>query len=250
MNRRFFTKAAGASMVGVLAGCTEFNSDEDAGSTEPDTENETENDSPETDDNGSEADGDNETETENDSELDRDNETEADNDSESDPDTETETNDTENETSEEEVTADEEDGETDDEETPPADSNDSSEAENNSTDSDDSAPADPGTLEGEAVLDSELDGRLEVDHEFVWESGDGSHLCTITVEMENTTSSAELFYGGFGMIVDGDGNSLSSDYARFSLGSGTTSEHTFSLDQCADAAAYRVEFEADQVVEE
>ncbi|MDG5761578.1 hypothetical protein QA600_19810, partial [Natronococcus sp. A-GB1] len=115
---------------------------------------------------------------------------------------------------------------------------------------DDDTDEEPDELDAELELDDELEDLLTVDHEFVWESGEGSHLCNINVEMENTTSDSELFYEGIGMIVDADGSHLSSDAARFSLGPENSAEHSFSLDQCAEAATYRVEFDVDQVVEE
>lgn len=254
MDRRLFTKVAGVSVIGVLAGCTspdeEPEDDTDADDATPPEDDQDPADDPDDGDDdpvddsddgdgdvddGSGADDDaDETDGETDDAIDDsdDEESEAD-------DTESGDDDSEDGTDgEDDASGDDEE---DDDET--ADSEDG-------TDGEDDAPEEPGELDAELALDDELEDLLAVDHEFIWESDEGSHLCNINVEMENTTSDSELFYEGVGMITDADGNHLSSDAARFSLGSENSAEHTFSLDQCAEATTYRVEFNADQVVEE
>ncbi|AGB38749.1 hypothetical protein [Natronococcus occultus] len=234
MDRRLFTKVAGASMVGALAGCTSPDEEE---SDETDDEATVEDDDEPADDEEPADDDDEPTDDEpgEGTDEDVDDEEPADDDEPVD-------NETEEEPDEEPADDEDADEEPEDEE----------EDETDDTDEDEAAddPSEPDELDAELVFDDELEGLLEVDHEFVWESDEGSHLCNINVEMENTSATAELYYEGIGLITDADGSHLASDVARFSLDPENSSEHSFSLDQCAETAAYRVEFEADRIVEE
>ncbi|WP_394740059.1 hypothetical protein [Natronococcus roseus] len=258
MNRRLFTKVTGVSVVGVLAGCTSPDDDEsddtdDGATTEADDEpadgngDEPVDDEPEeTDDVGDEDPADDDTDEEADDDADDEDPTDDDTGEEA-------GEDADDEEPVDDDTDEEADEETDDEEPADEDADEESEdGEADETDEDDTDddPSEPDELDAELVLDDELEDLLEVDHEFVWESSEGSHLCNINVEMDNTSATAELYYEGVGMITDADENHLSSDAARFSLDPESSSEHSFSLDQCAETAAYRVEFEADQIVEE
>ena len=234
MNRRLFTKVAGVSTIGVLAGCTspdeEPGDDTDADDTIP------------AEDDEDPADDSDEGDEDIDDDSPEDDDADETDDDESDDDADDATDDSDGEDDDVDSEDDDpEDGEEIDDETVDSDDD---------TDSEDDGPEEPDELDAELELDDELEDVLAVDHEFIWESDEDSHLCNINVEMENTTSDSELFYEGIGMITDADGNHLSSDAARFSLGSENSAEHTFSLDQCAEATTYRLEFEADQVVEE
>ncbi|MFU8869907.1 hypothetical protein, partial [Natronococcus sp.] len=107
---------------------------------------------------------------------------------------------------------------------------------------DEPSPA-PEEPDSELVLEDELEGALEVEHEFVWESGTGSYLCNVDVDMENTTDGSELSYEAIAVITGADGNPLSADSGRFTLAPGESVAHSFSLDRCGEMTAYRLNFE-------
>ncbi|WP_306052047.1 midas domain-containing protein [Natronococcus wangiae] len=253
MNRRCFTKLTISPLIGVLVGCTSFGTDSDGEDSE--TNNEANEDSL--------TDGETTNEDETDDE-------EANNDSD-DPDEEETDSETGNETDDAEETSDESNEEVaDDEET--GDETDDEETNNDETgdDTDDSADADQEEEDGETgdedqdehendeadeppendemeatvTMDAELDEVLEiVDHEFIWESYPGSHLCNIRVELRNT-SDTEIWFEGIGTTTDDTGNSLGGDIAQFGLDPGETTTYVFSMDRCADATGYQLEFEA------
>ncbi|ELY54953.1 hypothetical protein C491_17689 [Natronococcus amylolyticus DSM 10524] len=258
MNRRLFTKVTGVSVVGVLAGCTSPDDDEsedtDDGAVAEDDDEPADDDAEEPiDDEPEETDDDVGDEDPADDDPDEEMDEDASDEEPVDDGTDEEADEDADDEEPADDTDEEADEETDDEEPADEDADEESEdGEADETDEDDTDDdsSEPDELDAELVLDDELEDLLEVDHEFVWESSEGSHLCNINVEMDNTSATAELYYEGVGMITDADGNHLSSDAARFSLDPENSSEHSFSLDQCAETAAYRVEFEADQIVEE
>jgi hypothetical protein len=105
-------------------------------------------------------------------------------------------------------------------------------------------PPESDEMDPTVTVDAELDGMLEiVEQEFIWESYPGSHLCNIRVVLQNT-SDTEIWFEGIGTITDDDGNPLGGDIARFGLDPEETTRYVFTMDRCADASSYQLEFEA------
>ncbi|MFC6766300.1 hypothetical protein [Natrinema soli] len=105
-------------------------------------------------------------------------------------------------------------------------------------------------MDAEISMDSELEGYLEVvHHEFGWESGQGSHLCTINFEVRNASSTHDIWFDAVGEVVDENGTAVGGDVIQFGLHPQEEKANTFSVDNCAAAAKYRITFEARGVSE-
>jgi hypothetical protein len=246
MDRRVFTKATTASLIAFVAGCTSLDSDPD----DQDENGSTDEDSPADDEPVNENDDEEATDDGSDDSADPD---EEDDDETDDDANETDSDDAETDTGE----ADDEDASDDPDEPDDADQGedggeadderdeydgDDADDETDNGDEDDDPPTE-NELEATIEMDAELEGTLEVvHHEFVWESYRGSHLCTIRVELRNVTSDTDIWFDGIGSVTDADGTGLGGDIARFGLQPQEATTHVFSMDGCADASGYRLEF--------
>ncbi|TYL37830.1 hypothetical protein CV102_13930 [Natronococcus pandeyae] len=240
MDRRLFTKAAGVSLAGALAGCTSLGPGSDDDSDGTDDTDTLADDEGETDD-STEADDD---EQADDEEQEAD---EQDDDEQREEDDEEQTDDDED--VDEQTDDDEDDG--DEEQNDEAEQDgDEEQEEDDQDDDDDDGPPEAGEMDAEISMDDELEGLLEVvHHEFSWESGQGSHLCNINLEVRNGSADHQLWFEAVGEITDENGNSLAGDVNQFGLDPEETGTFTFSVDQCADATGYRLTFDAHEVSE-